>query len=76
MKTSLLAVMLSGCVQASCRPSYNDMPEFPKAGVGVADNVERVCEDQDCEELNRYFNELYLFKNLHEVYINLNNREK
>lgn len=55
----IFLVMLSGCAKESY--SYNNLPEFPKAGTEVARELEEICDDVKCKNTNDWLNRLYRF---------------
>jgi hypothetical protein len=66
-----LTATLSGCVQTSCSSfKCSDLPDMPKAGEKVATEIEVLCQNKNCTQLNMWLNELYFFRQEYEVYKN------
>lgn len=63
----LLMVILSGCMTKNYNANYLDLPIMPIAGAKVATELKAVCTDQTCNNLNKWLNELYLFKVEYEI---------
>jgi len=57
-------ITLTACAGTTCKGNfeYVAMPEFPIAGKKVANEIDQVCNDADCAELNDYMNRIYKFK--------------
>ena len=65
----ILTAILSGCAKTSC--SYlkgSDLPDMPKAGHEVAEELNKICQGNKCFYLNSWLNELYLFKQEYLIY--------
>lgn len=62
--TAISLITLSACAGTSCKGNfeYVAMPDFPIAGKKVANEMDQVCNDADCAELNDYMNRIYKFK--------------
>jgi len=63
-------VILSGCATKNSKTCISnlDLPEMPLAGSKVADELESVCNNKSCYNLNNWLNELYLFREQYQVY--------
>lgn len=61
-------VILQGCATVSYEYNKQQLPDFPLAGSEVAENIESICKDQNCDHLNEYLNKLYLFKKLYMIH--------
>lgn len=68
-KILILTVILSGCVTKSSKTCLSnlDLPVIPLAGERVADELELVCTETECQNLNNWLNELATFKEEYEV---------
>ena len=63
-------VILSGCTRKIYNKYYHEyLPKMPIAGNAVASELEKVCKNNECTNLNEWFNELYIFKQEYEIYI-------
>ncbi len=39
----------------------SELPVLPIAGASVGDDLKNVCNDQNCKNIKRYLNEMYVF---------------
>jgi len=65
-----LLAILSGCGTASYKPilANQNLPEMPVAGSKVADELENICSNETCHEINEWLNELYFFKQEYQIH--------
>lgn len=68
-KILILTVILSGCVTKSSKTCLSnlDLPVMPLAGERVVNELELVCTETECHNLNNWFNELAIFREEYEV---------
>ena len=62
--------ILSGCATKNYKTCISnlDLPIMPLAGSKVADELELLCDDKSCYNLNNWLNELYLFREQYLIY--------
>ena len=65
---AMMIITLTSCAKTSNRIDYLDLPELPIAGNEVAQELEKVCLEDRCENLNNYFNEMYIFSKIYNIY--------
>jgi hypothetical protein len=63
-------VILSGCAKTNYKTCITtlDLPVIPLAGSKVADELEMLCTNNKCYNLNNWLNELYLFREQYQIY--------
>ena len=64
-----LAAILSGCAKTNYSGlKGSDLPNMPKAGPEVAEELNKICHGNKCLYLNNWLNELYFFKQEYLIY--------
>jgi len=68
-KILILTATLSGCVTKNSNACLSnlDLPVMPLAGERVVNELELVCTEVECYNLNSWFNELAIFREEYEV---------
>lgn len=64
----ILLVLLSGCAKTNYNEPLYSLPEMPIAGTKAGVELEQVCDDKKCYNLNEWLNDLYLFKQQYALY--------
>lgn len=57
-----MLVILSGCVKTTNSLKGSDLPKLPMPNNQALDEIEFLCDENNCVNFNTWLNELYLFK--------------